>query len=106
MSTTEATQPLSSLISSLLELTETERAAVLSELTEEQCAEIVYTWTAWARPDQLPPAGDWSTWMIMTGRGWGKTRTAAEFVRDEVAVGRARYVAFVGETSADVRDTM
>lgn len=59
-----------------------------------------------ARPDQLPPPGDWSHWLIMAGRGWGKTRTGAEFVRAEVMAGRMTRVALVGRTAADVRDVM
>lgn len=100
-------QQRNSLASSLASLPETERAAVLAELTNDEAAELLYDWRDfWARPNQLPPAGDWATWFVMTGRGWGKTRTAAEFVREEVAEGRARHIALVGETAADVRDTM
>ncbi len=59
-----------------------------------------------ARPDQLPPPGDWRTWLILSGRGWGKTRTGAEFIRQEVQAGRMGRVALVGSTAADVRDVM
>ena len=45
-------------------------------------------------------------WLILAGRGWGKTRTGAEFIRDEVMAGRMRRVALVGRTAADVRDVM
>lgn len=38
-------------------------------------------WDFWARKDQLPPEGDWRTWLLMAGRGFGKTRTGAEWVR-------------------------
>ena len=64
-----------------------------------------YAWGAVARPSQLPPPGDWLTWLIMTGRGWGKTRTGAETCRMWVAEG-CRRLALVGRTPADVRDTM
>ena len=57
-----------------------------------------------ARPDQLPPTGNWRTWLIMAGRGYGKTRTGAEFIRAEVAAGRMGRVALVGSTVSDVRD--
>ncbi|WP_411902564.1 DNA-packaging protein [Methylorubrum thiocyanatum] len=69
-------------------------------------------WLHRARHDQLPPPGDWTTWAVIGGRGSGKTRTGAEWVRglahgDPVftaeAVGR---IALVGETFADVRDVM
>ena len=69
-------------------------------------------WPVWARADQLPPPGDWTTWLILGGRGAGKTRAGAEWVKAlvlgrppfaEAPVGR---IALVGETFADVRDVM
>lgn len=59
-----------------------------------------------ARPSQLPPPGNWRTWLILSGRGFGKTRTGAEFIRQEVQAGRMQRVALVGSTAADVRDVM
>jgi phage terminase large subunit-like protein len=61
-------------------------------------------WAAIARPEQLPPDGDWRTWLIQAGRGWGKTRTGAETIVSWVAAGYARRIAVVGQTNADVRD--
>src|SRR3974390_1683657 len=63
-------------------------------------------WQTVARPEQLPPPGDWSTWIILAGRGAGKTRSGAEWVRslaESASVGR---IALVGPTAADTRDTM
>ncbi|XDA96564.1 terminase family protein [Sulfitobacter sp. LCG007] len=66
----------------------------------------------WAMPHQLPPEGDWRTWVIMGGRGAGKTRAGAEWVRAQVEgaspldPGRARRVALVGETIDQVREVM
>ena len=59
-----------------------------------------------ARPSQRPPAGDWRTWLVLAGRGFGKTRCAAEWVRHRVETGRSRRIALVGATAADVRDVM
>jgi phage terminase large subunit-like protein len=59
-----------------------------------------------ARPSQRPPAGDWRTWLVLAGRGFGKTRCAAEWIRHRVETGAARRVALVGATAADVRDVM
>jgi Terminase large subunit, T4likevirus-type, N-terminal len=59
-----------------------------------------------ARPSQRPPAGEWRTWLICAGRGFGKTRSAAEWVRHRVETGAARRIALVGATAADVRDVM
>jgi phage terminase large subunit-like protein len=69
-------------------------------------------WPAWAREAQLPPEGDWATWAFIGGRGAGKTRAGAEWVRG-LALGLAGFaaapvgrIALVGETLADVRDVM
>lgn len=66
----------------------------------------------WALPHQLPPEGAWKTWVIMGGRGAGKTRAGSEWVRAEVEgagpldPGRSRRVALVGETVDQVREVM
>lgn len=66
----------------------------------------------WALPHQLPPEGAWRTWVILGGRGAGKTRAGAEWVRAQVEgarpldPGRCRRVALVGETYDQVRDVM
>ena len=71
-----------------------------------------WVWRIWARPQQLPPQGDWSTWLIMGGRGSGKTRAGAEWVRAQVegptphAPGLCRRVAIIGETADQARDVM
>jgi len=59
-----------------------------------------------ARPKQLASAEPWLVWLILSGRGWGKTRTGAEFVREKVERGEARRIAFIAETKADARDVM
>lgn len=59
----------------------------------------------WARDEQLSPAGDWSSWLVLAGRGFGKTRTGAEWVLQRVRDG-ARRIALVAPTAADARDTM
>jgi phage terminase large subunit-like protein len=52
----------------------------------------------WARPDQLPPEGNWRTWLLLGGRGSGKTRSAAEWCRAEVESGRRVQLGIVGPT--------
>lgn len=59
-----------------------------------------------ARPNQLPPAGDWKVWMIMAGRGFGKTRSGAEYIRKRVQNGEAQRIIIAGQTAADIRDIM
>jgi phage terminase large subunit-like protein len=79
---------------------------LLERLTDREAEEALYDWRLWARPNQLAPDGDWTTWLLLAGRGFGKTRTGAEFVRAEVEAGRASRVALVAPTAADARDVM
>jgi len=79
---------------------------ILASLSKAQAEDLQYNWGFWGRPDQLTPAGDWLIWLILAGRGWGKTKTAVEFVRSEVECERAGRVAIVAETAADARDVI
>ena len=73
----------------------------------DEDAEWLYDWaTMYARPNQLEPAGLWNTWLLLAGRGFGKTRTAAEWIRSRVERGKARRIALLGRTSSEVRDVM
>lgn len=65
-----------------------------------------YDWPCVARQNQLPPQGDWRVWLILAGRGFGKTRTGAETLREWVGQGLCRRLALVGETEAEVRQVM
>jgi phage terminase large subunit-like protein len=56
------------------------------------------------RPKQRPPDGDWRIWLVMAGRGFGKTRTGAEWVTAQVD--RFRFVNIIGPTADDARDAM
>jgi phage terminase large subunit-like protein len=85
---------------------------MLRALGAEETDRLDREWTLYARPDQLPPGGDWTVWLLMGGRGAGKTRAGAEWVRG-VALGRQGFsggpvgrIALVGETFAAARDTM
>ncbi|MDR3508419.1 MAG: terminase family protein [Caulobacteraceae bacterium] len=80
-------------------------AKAIEGLDDAAALVLEYDWPFWAREAQLPPAGDWRYWLILAGRGFGKTRAGAEWVRAQVALGRQR-IALVGPTSADVRDVM
>lgn len=64
-------------------LPEAEQAKALAGLTESEAAALEHDWEFWGRPDQimpgaLPSGADWFVWLILAGRGWGKTRTAVE----------------------------
>ncbi len=64
-------------------------------------------WIAKARPEQLQPSGDWWTiWLILAGRGFGKTRAGAEWVRGLAEAATVHRIALVGPTASDVRDTL
>jgi phage terminase large subunit-like protein len=63
-------------------------------------------WHTLAHPAQMPPRGPWRAWMMMGGRGAGKTRAGAEWVRERVERGMAKRIALVGPTLHDVRELM
>lgn len=92
--------------SSIGSLSPSSVAKLNASLTDAEKAALIYDWPKWARPNQMPPPGDWDGWLIIAGRFGGKTRTGAEFVRAEVDAGRARRIALIGETSADGKDVM
>ncbi|TVQ55973.1 MAG: ATP-binding protein [Rhodobacteraceae bacterium] len=86
---------------------------LLDRLTPETLAALPHLFEFWGRADhQLPPPGDWSTWVVLGGRGSGKTRAGAEWVRRQVegatpaACGLARRVALVAETWEQAREVM
>lgn len=65
-----------------------------------------YDWQQLARKNQLPPPGDWRIWLILAGRGFGKTRTGAETLRQWIREGLCRRLALVAETEAEARQVM
>lgn len=87
-------------------LSQEQRQSLLSSLTDDEAEVLLYEWRKWARPNQLPPEGDWVGWLVLAGRGFGKTRLGLEFVREEVEAGRAGRVALIAETAADGRDVL
>lgn len=95
-----------SLATSLMEMPEADRERVINSLSPEDLLRFQWTWDCWARPEQTLPPGDWQNWLILAGRGFGKTRAGAETVRSEVESGRAGHIALIGKTPADVRDVM
>ena len=52
---------------------------------DDQLQKDRYDWPAWSRPAQRAPDGDWRYWLILAGRGFGKTRAGAEWVRAQAA---------------------
>lgn len=88
----------------------------MSSLTEEELAELRWHWRFWARPNQIAPDSLWNTWLVLAGRGYGKTRMGSEWIRENVCGtspleappgGRGwSRIALVAETAADARDVM
>ncbi len=88
----------------LVDLNLDTRVRLLEEMTPLECAQLFHDWTFWARDDQAPPPGDWIIWLILAGRGAGKTRAGAEAVRGWVQT--YPIVNLIGATLADARDIM
>ncbi|MGH7113408.1 MAG: DNA-packaging protein [Stellaceae bacterium] len=90
----------------LASLPEALRNNLIAALSPAEARALLYDWQFWARPSQLPPGGDWRVWLLLAGRGFGKTRTGAELVRARVSARTALRVALVAPTAADARDVM
>lgn len=90
----------------IAELPKDEQKKVLSGLDPET---LRWDWSFWGRPEQQAPVGnDWNVWLVLAGRGFGKTRLASEWVRDQARytdTGQKRF-ALVARTAADVRDVI
>lgn len=99
----------------LAALPRAERELVLMSLSPKEAKALAYDWKFWARPAQRTPPGDWLTWLLMAGRGFGKTRVGAQWCGEKVygdsqsplnsstGIGR---IAIIAETAADGRDVI
>ena len=86
------------------QLSPSDRKAILEQLSPNDALTILYDWDLWARDTQRAPHGDWQTWIVLAGRGFGKTRTGGEWFRRQIhQVGRG---ALIAPTAADARDVM
>jgi phage terminase large subunit-like protein len=97
--------PELSLIDELAALPAERRAAALAEIPDELAAQALYDWSLWARPDQREPQGRWRVWLMRSGRGAGKTRAGAEWVRAKAEGGTYGRFNLVGRTMDDLRNT-
>ena len=87
-------------------LGDAERARLVGSLSDASVAVLERAWALWAHGGQMPPPGDWRVWLLQAGRGFGKTRAGAEWVRAMArAVPEAR-IALVGATIEDARKVM
>ena len=87
-----------------------EQEAVVARLDDTRRSEMIKRpWWFIGRPEQQEPEGDWTVWLILAGRGWGKTRTGAEWLIDKVLAnpsapdGAPTEWAIIGETFSDTR---
>ncbi len=80
--------------------------AWLARLGEAEAAEYLAHWASWRRDDQVAPDGDWHVWLLLAGRGFGKTRTGAEWVRDFAERHPCGRIALVGASLNEARQVM
>lgn len=81
--------------------------ALKKELARRKRAESRYNWSVHARVTQrIPSSDDWQTWLILAGRGFGKTRTGAETVRQLVMTKQARYIGLIGQSMVEAASVM
>lgn len=90
----------------LLELALPDRQVLLARMNEREQQLLRHHWRLWAHAGQLPPPGDWQTWLILAGRGFGKTRAGAEWVRAIAQADPQARIALVGATLAEARSVM
>ncbi|KQI69648.1 ATP-binding protein [Loktanella sp. 3ANDIMAR09] len=89
-----------------------QQKAFLAGLSDRAVAGLPYLFDFWAMAHQVPPDGDWRAWVVLGGRGAGKTRAGAEWVRAmaegpmPLTRGRARRIAIIGETYDQAREVM
>ena len=81
-------------------------ATFLRRTSDRELEAIEHDWGWWGRRNQQAPKGDWRTWLLLAGRGFGKTRSGAECIRDQVIHHGRRRIALVAPTAADARDVM
>ena len=82
-----------------------ERKRILSGLPKGELRRLETSWEWLARPKQLPPKGEWSTWLLLAGRGFGKTRCAAEWLADQAIKQPGNYAIF-GRTAKETREVL
>lgn len=78
----------------------------LDNLTDREVVSLYYDWRSWARPNQLAPEGDWTIWLLMAGRGFGKSRAGAEWVIEKAKSIPESRGALVSMDAGSARDVM
>ena len=83
-----------------------DRLKAFERLEEAEREQLRYHWPFWAGDGQTPPAGDWRIWLLMAGRGFGKTRAGAEWVRGIAEADGGARIALVAATLGEARSVM
>ena len=91
-------------LSLIASLPKTKRDKFLDSLSVEEQKLLAEEWAYTARPNQLAPPGNWTIWLMVAGRGFGKTRAGAEWLIDKARNG-AKRLAIIARSAADYRDT-
>ena len=97
---------LLTLLKEVARLPERERQILDNAMPVRVRRRIDEHWRSWAHDGQYPDASDWRVWMIMAGRGFGKTRAGSEWVSDIARANPSARIALVGATVDDVRKVM
>lgn len=95
-----------SLAEQIARLSDTERDELFAGLTPAEQALMQAHWQFWSRGNQRAPEGLWRIWLVLAGRGYGKTRAGAEWVRDYARKFGGRRIALVGATMREARAIM
>jgi len=90
----------------LARLNDARLRGVVEEISDEELEELRFHWRLWARSEQLAPAGDWGCWLICAGRGFGKTRTGSEWVREIARNHSEARIALVAASIPEARAIM
>lgn len=93
-------------VAELVAMTPSERAAKLKRRSNDWAERFEANWANWVREDQRVPLGDWTIWLLLAGRGFGKTRVGAEWVRAMARGHPGARIALVAETPAEARSVM
>lgn len=89
-----------------------EKIALLSPAERMEALEgidfdgLEHDWSFWGRPEQFAPDGHWTTWLIVAGRGFGKTRAGAEWIHKKAMENPGCRIALVGRSASDVSSVM
>lgn len=106
MSEFDETADTRSLAEKVAEFTKDEKLAFFERYTPEELEALKFDWRFWGRPSQFIPTTDWHILLACAGRGFGKTRMLAEFVRERALSQPGTIIGIVARTAADARDVI